>query len=148
MFNGNLFTQEIDLVKRPNFKAKDVAPDNKELLQTPAQKQEKTVAEILEKYGDDNAYYNFNNADTDGSGDLDPVELKKAGLSEVSGSKLAKASDKLPPTLAETAKKAADQKSAQTAAINANQSAMEKASGTGIAQTAAQKIAQQGPFGT
>ena len=146
MFNGNLFTQEIDLVKRPNFKAKDVAPDNKELLQTPAQEQEKKVAEILEKYGDDNAHYNFNNADTDGSGDLDPVELKKAGLSEVSGSKLATASGKLPPTLAETAKKDADLKSAQAAVINDNQSAMERASGT--AQTAAQKIAQEGPFGT
>lgn len=85
MFNGNLFTQEIDLVKRPNFKAKDVAPDNKELLQTPAQEQEKKVAEILEKYGDDNAYYNFANADTDGSGDLNDIELKKAGLDELSG---------------------------------------------------------------
>ena len=130
MFNGNLFTQEIDLVKRPNFKAKDVAPDNKELLQTPAQEQEKKVAEILEKYGDDNAYYNFANADTDGSGDLNDIELKKAGLDELSGSKLAKASGTLPPTLAETAKKAADLKSAQAAVINANQSAMEKASGT------------------
>tara|TARA_R110000737_G_scaffold2565_1_gene7071 strand:+ start:2815 stop:5565 length:2751 start_codon:yes stop_codon:yes gene_type:complete len=128
MFNGNLFTQEIDLVKRPNFKAKDVAPDNKELLQTPAQKQEKTVAEILEKYGDDNAHYNFNNADTDGSGDLDPVELKKAGLSEVSGSKLAKASGTLPPSLAETAKAAKDAEQ-QAAKVN-------ETFGTGTAQAA------------
>jgi hypothetical protein len=148
MFNGNLFTQEIDLVKRPNFKAKDVAPDNKELLQTPAQEQEKKVAEILEKYGDDNAYYNFANADTDGSGDLNDIELKKAGLDELSGSKLAKASGKLPPTLAETAKKAADLKSEQTAVQNTLQSEYEKASGTGIAQTAAQTIRQEGEFGT
>ena len=140
MFNGNLFTQEIDLVKRPNFKAKDVAPDNKELLQTPAQKQEKKVAEILEKYGDDNAHYNFANADTDGSGDLNDIELKKAGLDELSGSKLAKASNKLPPTLAETAKKAADAEQ-QAATVN-------ETFGTGTAQTAAQKIAQEGEFGT
>ena len=138
MFNGNLFTQEIDLVKRPNFKAKDVAPDNKELLQTPAQEQEKKVAEILEKYGDDNAYYNFANADTDGSGDLNDIELKKAGLDELSGSKLAKASGKLPPTLAETAKKAADLQKVQTAANNANQLEYEKASGT--AQAAVKDI--------
>jgi len=130
MFNGNLFTQEIDLVKRPNFKAKDVAPDNKELLQTPAQEQETKVAEILEKYGDDNAYYNFANADADGDGILDPVELKKAGLNELSGSKLAKASGTLPPSLAETAKKVADLKSAQAAVQNKLQSEYEQASGT------------------
>ena len=111
MFNGNLFTQEIDLVKRPNFKAKDVAPDNKELLQTPAQEQEKKVAEILEKYGDDNAYYNF---------------------------KLAKASGTLPPTLAETAKKAADQKAKMASVQNTLQSEYEKASGT--AQAAVKDI--------
>ena len=124
MFNGNLFTQELQLTKRPNFKIKDLAPTNQEKIVTPEATHKAKVEELTALYGSDSDLVKATQADLDLNGSLSIDEMRKAGfifedgtVDTTTAARLAKSLNTTPPTLAEKAK-AAEAAKQQAATVN------------------------------
>ena len=79
-FSGNLFTQEIELVKRPNFDLKDLDEENKKKLAKIKADYDKAVNDAISEFGEDSPQVQFARADTDVSGVLSSREIVSAGF--------------------------------------------------------------------
>ena len=97
-FEGNIFTQELELVKRPNWKKKDLSGTRAEALLKIKQKYNKRLKQIENDYGIGSDEYNFALADINVSGKLDQDEIRKAGYSIEDAVRIQKAwKNKKPP---------------------------------------------------
>ena len=104
-FSGNLFTQELELVKRPNFDLKDLEEAAKKKILD----QEKAYIGRIndaKKFGEDSPQYNFAVADKDGDGIINVSEQLQANLTTEEASKLANDKDKPKPSQPKVAKNA------------------------------------------
>ena len=104
-FSGNLFTQELELVKRPNFDLKDLeeAAAKKILDEEKAYIKRQNEAR---KFGEDSPQYNFAVADKDGDGVINVSEQLQANLTAEEAAKLANNKDKPKPSQPKVAKNA------------------------------------------
>ena len=98
-FEGNMFTQELELVKRQNWKKKDLSGTRAEAVLKVKQEYNKRLKEIEKDYGIESDEYKFALADEDVSGTLTNEELRTAGLKPEDAARLQKAwKNKKPPT--------------------------------------------------
>ena len=105
-FAGNLFTQELELVKRPNFDLKQLEENAKKIIAAQKEEYEKAVAAAESKYGVDSPQYTFAKADKDMDGILDTVEMANNNLTTDEAAKLASDKDKPKSTQPKVAKNA------------------------------------------
>ena len=105
-FSGNLFTQELELVKRPNFDLKQLEENAKKIIAAQKEEYEKAVAAAESKYGVDSPQYTFAKADKDMDGILDTVEMANNNLTTDEAAKLASDKDKPKSTQPKVAKNA------------------------------------------
>ena len=115
-FEGNLFTQELELVKRPNWHKKYLNGDKDSKLIKEEEKRTKLLKEVAEQYGGkDTDVYRYALANVDGIDGLSDKEKADAGLSDEQAAKLQKAWDSRKPVVEKTpAQKAPNKKTAST----------------------------------
>ena len=105
-FAGNLFTQELELVKRPNFDLKQLEENAKKIIAANKKKYTDAVAAAESKYGVDSPQYTFAKADKDMDGILDTVEMANNNLTTDEAAKLASLKDAPKTTQPKVAKNA------------------------------------------
>ena len=96
-FSNNVFTQEIELVKRPNFDLKDLDEQNKKKLAKIQDDYQKQIDAAIQEYGEDSPQAEFARLDTDASGRLSSREIVTGGLSFDQATKLARDASQPPP---------------------------------------------------
>ena len=105
-FSGNLFTQELELVKRPNFDLKQLEENAKKIIAAQKEEYEKAVAAAEKNYTVNSPQYRFAKADKDMDGRLDTVEMATNNLTTDEAAKLASDKDKPKPSQPKIAKNA------------------------------------------
>jgi hypothetical protein len=100
-----LFTQELELVKRPNFDLKDLEEAAKKKILDEEKAYIKRQNEA-KKFGEDSPQYNFAVADRDGDGIINVSEQLQANLTTEEAAKLANNKDKPKPSQPKVAKNA------------------------------------------
>lgn len=112
-FEGNLFTQELELVKRPNWHKKYLKGTKAEKILTEEEVQAKRLQEVAELYGGrESDAYRFAAIDVNGDNVLNPNERKDAGLSYEQAAKLQKAWKSRTPVVEKTPAQKAPNKNA------------------------------------
>ena len=113
-FEQNTFTQELELVKRPNWKKKDLAGTNQEKMIDIKQKRSEYLKQVEADYGVGSDEYRFAviNYEQDKTGNhndvLSAAELTRYGISAEEGAKLQKAwKERKPPSEKTPAEKSA-----------------------------------------
>lgn len=129
-FAGNLFTQELELVKRNNFELKDLDTENKDKVVKFKDTYAGKVAAAEKDFGKNTPQYDFAVADSDADGKLNSSEYGKAGLSFEDAVKLSKEASKPKP---------AQPKIAKNAQIDADVNYQREAFGSGTAKESTKK---------
>ena len=96
-FSGNLFTQELELVKMNNFDKKDLDEENKNKIAEPKSQYDKAVADAQKEFGDGSPQVEFAKADLNADGKLSNTEIVTAGYSFDEATKLATDASKPKP---------------------------------------------------
>ena len=105
-FSGNLFTQELELVKRPNFDLKQLEENAKKIIAAQKEEYEKAVAVAEGKYTANSPQARFARADVNMDGRLDTVEMATNNLTTDEAAKLASLKDAPKTTQPKVAKNA------------------------------------------
>ena len=105
-FSGNLFTQELELVKRPNFDLKDLEQAATKKLQDQKEAYIKAQNEAKAKFGENSPQHDFAVADKNMDGIIDVSEQQQANLTTEEAAKLATDKDKPKPSQPKVAKNA------------------------------------------
>ena len=105
-FSGNLFTQELELVKRPNFDLKDLEEAAKKKILDEEKAYIKRQNKAKKDFGENSPQHNFAVADKDGDGIINVSEQLQANLTTEEASKLANDKDKPKPSQPKVAKNA------------------------------------------
>ena len=92
-FSGNLFTQELELVKRPNFDLKQLEENATKILAAQDKKYADAMAAAASKYTENSPQYRFAKADVNTDGRLDTVEMATNNLTTDEAAKLASLKD-------------------------------------------------------
>ncbi len=105
-FSGNLFTQELELVKMNNFELKDLDEQNQSKIADIKKKYDKAVKDAEKEFGIKSPQYDFAVADKNADGKLSNTEIVSAGYSFEEATKLATDAAKPKPAQPKVAKNA------------------------------------------
>lgn len=105
-FSGNLFTQELELVKMNNFELKDLDEQNQSKIADIKKKYDKAVKDAEKEFGLKSPQYDFAVADKNADGKLSNTEIVSAGYSFDEATKLATDASKPKPAQPKVAKNA------------------------------------------
>lgn len=105
-FSGNLFTQELELVKMNNFELKDLDEQNQSKIADIKNLRTEKINKAAEEFGPGSPQHEFALADLNGDGKLSNTEIVTAGYSFDEATKLATDASKPKPAQPKVAKNA------------------------------------------